>query len=72
MTAMIALTQRFSAEFAIRPFAKRYPESVNSDLLKLAQTHPSPHVRRWASEGIRPRLPWGRKLRDLIDDPSPL
>ena len=72
MTAMIELTQRFSAEFAVRPFAERYPERVYNDLLKLAQTHTSPHVRRWASEGIRPRLPWGCKLRELINDPSPL
>ncbi|MGB0371439.1 MAG: DNA alkylation repair protein [Opitutales bacterium] len=70
--AMIEFTQRFSAEFAIRPFADRYPEQVFDDLLHLAQTHHSPHVRRWASEGIRPRLPWGRKLRGLIGDPSPL
>ena len=72
MDAMIALTQRFSAEFAIRPFAEKYPEVAYAELLGLAQSHESPHVRRWASEGIRPRLPWGRKLRALIDDPSPL
>jgi 3-methyladenine DNA glycosylase AlkC len=29
------------------------------------------HVRRWASEGTRPRLPWGERLQDFIRDPSP-
>ena len=33
---------------------------------------PNPHVRRWCSEGTRPRLPWGRKLRSLIADPTPI
>src|SRR5690606_37257126 len=31
----------------------------------------SPHVRRLASEGSRPRLPWGLQLKRLIADPSP-
>ena len=30
------------------------------------------HVRRLASEGCRPRLPWSFKLRELIADPSPV
>ena len=30
------------------------------------------HVRRLASEGSRPRLPWSFKLRELIADPSPV
>jgi 3-methyladenine DNA glycosylase AlkC len=30
------------------------------------------HVRRLASEGSRPRLPWGLRLQSLIRDPSPL
>jgi 3-methyladenine DNA glycosylase AlkC len=30
------------------------------------------HVRRLASEGCRPRLPWGQRLPELIRDPSPI
>lgn len=30
------------------------------------------HVRRNASEGIRPRLPWGTRLEAYVDDPSPV
>ena len=28
-------------------------------------------LRRWASEGSRPRLPWGERIQDFIKDPSP-
>lgn len=71
MAAMIALTQRFSAEFAVRPFIDCHPEAVLGRLRELTD-HPSPHVRRWCSEGPRPRLPWGRRLRRLMEDPRPL
>ncbi len=69
--AMIALTQRFSAEFAVRPFAERYQEQTLKRLLELT-SHPSHHVRRWCSEGVRPRLPWGGHLKELMRDPAPL
>ena len=71
MKAMIELTQRFSSEYAVRPFVERYPRETFERLLTLTQD-PSPHVRRWCSEGTRPRLPWGKKLRDLVNDPSPI
>lgn len=70
MRAQHALTQRFTAEFSIRPFIEKYPERT------LAQLHawtrdPSPHVRRLVSEGTRPRLPWAPRLRALQRDPHP-
>ena len=71
MHAMEELTQRFSSEFAVRPFVEQLPEKTFEALLGKT-THTSPHVRRWCSEGVRPRLPWGRKLRALVDDPSPI
>jgi 3-methyladenine DNA glycosylase AlkC len=30
------------------------------------------HVRRLSSEGIRPRLPWAKKLDQFILDPKPI
>ena len=30
------------------------------------------HVRRLSSEGLRPRLPWAKKLEQFIDDPTPI
>lgn len=71
MQAMIALTQRFSSEFAVRPYVEHYPGPTLARLQELT-VHPSPHVRRWCSEGIRPRLPWGKRLTELVRDPSPI
>lgn len=71
MEAMIELTKRFSSEFAVRPYVERYPEATFARLSELTGD-PDPHVRRWCSEGTRPRLPWGRRLHALIADPSPL
>lgn len=71
MHAMFELTQRFSAEFAVRPFLIRYPSEV-LERLQHWTTHPNPHVRRWISEGTRPRLPWGMRLQAFVDDPAPI
>ncbi len=71
MTAMIALTQRFSAEFAVRPFVIQRPTETFARLRDLTDHH-SPHVRRWCSEGTRSRLPWGSKVAHLVTDPGPI
>ncbi len=70
LAALHALTQRFSAEFAIRPLIRDHPAQV-FDTLARWSTDDSPHVRRLVSEGSRPRLPWGLRLHRLIEDPSP-
>jgi 3-methyladenine DNA glycosylase AlkC len=70
LAVLHALTQRFTAEFAIRPFIVSQPERVFAVLARWAQD-PSEHVRRLVSEGSRPRLPWGLQLKTLIADPTP-
>ena len=65
-----AITQRFTAEWAIRPLIVAHPERVYATLQRWT-TDPSAHVRRLVSEGSRPRLPWGLQLKSLIADPSP-
>jgi len=70
LQALHAMTQRFSTEWAIRPFIERHPALVWPTLQRWAQD-PSAHVRRLVSEGSRPRLPWGLQLKGLIADPSP-
>ncbi len=65
------LTPLFSAEFAIRPFIQQHTALTYKTLLKWCE-HPSEHVRRLASEGSRPRLPWGMRLPQFIRDPEPL
>jgi 3-methyladenine DNA glycosylase AlkC len=70
LRALHALTQRLTAEWAIRPLIVAHPQRVFDTLLAWTRD-PSPHVRRLASEGSRPRLPWGLQLKTLIADPSP-
>ena len=70
LQALHALTQRFTAEWAIRPLLLRHPDTVFATLRRWCDD-PSPHVRRLVSEGSRPRLPWGLQLRPLIADPTP-
>jgi len=65
-----AVTQRFTAEFAIRPFIVAHPELCFATLAQWVHD-PSAHVRRLVSEGSRPRLPWGLRLQSLVADPSP-
>jgi len=70
LQALHAITQRFSAEFAIRPFIAAHPDKVFPILHRWTQD-PSAHVRRLVSEGSRPRLPWGLQLKALVADPAP-
>lgn len=56
-----SLTQRFSMEFAIRPFLNRWPDQVLARMQQWAD-HDSYHVRRLVSEGTRAKLPWGMKI----------
>ncbi|REJ81107.1 MAG: DNA alkylation repair protein [Acidobacteria bacterium] len=67
-SALHAMTQRFSAEFAIRPLLAAEPGRTLALLLEWTGD-PSPQVRRLCSEGTRPRLPWGQRLPAFIDDP---
>lgn len=61
MQAMYEMTQRFSAEFAIRPFIEQSDQQVFKTLRQWKKD-PSRHVRRLVSEGTRPNLPWGMKV----------
>ena len=70
LQALHALTQRFTAEFAIRPFIVQHPD-LSFATLKRWVHDDSANVRRLVSEGSRPRLPWGLQLKALIKDPSP-
>jgi 3-methyladenine DNA glycosylase AlkC len=64
------LTSLFSAEFAIRPLIEKYPELSSKYFAKWV-TDEDHHVRRLTSEGTRPRLPWGIRLQDFCNDPTP-
>jgi len=65
------VTQYTSCEFAVRPFIIRSPAKMLVQLQAWTQ-HESRHVRRLASEGSRPRLPWAIALPEFKHDPTPL
>lgn len=69
MKAIEEITQYTSCEFAIRPFLIRDPEKIMKYMLKWS-THKNETVRRFSSEGCRPRLPWGMALPAFKKDPS--
>ena len=70
LDAMPAITRVSSCEFAIRPFLIAQPQATLKRL-RLWTQHDDENVRRLASEGSRPRLPWAPPLRQFIADPSP-
>ncbi|MFT3781181.1 MAG: DNA alkylation repair protein [Nibricoccus sp.] len=63
------LTPFGSAEFAVRPFIERDPKRALAILLAWAEDK-NEHVRRLASEGSRPRLPWGTRLKAIVANPD--
>lgn len=71
LQALEQFTKRSTAEFAIRPFLIRSPERIMKRMKEWAQSDDH-HVRRLASEGCRPRLPWGQAIRQFKEDPSPI
>lgn len=62
LEALRQITQRFSAEYAIRPFLQSHREPTLAILLEWTKD-PHYHVRRLCSEGTRPRLPWAPAVR---------
>lgn len=69
MEALRYFTTLGSAEFAIREFLKTDLAKTLDVMHKWAEDK-NPHVRRLASEGSRPRLPWSFKLEEIIKQPS--
>lgn len=69
MEALADLTRFGSAEFAIRPFLAADPERTLAQMLRWTGDA-NEHVRRLASEGGRPRLPWASRVPALKDDPT--
>lgn len=69
--ALKKMTQYFSAEFAIRPFIVSDPSRTMNEML-IWSKDTNPHVRRLASEGCRPRLPWSFQLTQMVADPTPI
>ena len=56
------LTKRFSVEFAIRTFINTFPEETLAMLADCSLSK-NYHERRLVSEGLRPKLPWAKKIK---------
>ncbi|MFI6498884.1 hypothetical protein [Nonomuraea typhae] len=82
METLAALTPHATAEFAVRPYLERHGMAA-LDIMRGWAGSPDAHLRRLASEGSRPRLPWATRvgwlmtpgptlpiLARLRDDPS--
>ena len=62
-------TELASCEFAVRPFIVRYPQQMMQQMT-LWSMHHNHHVRRLATEGCRPRLPWAMALPIFKKNPT--
>ena len=71
MATLAEMTRRFTAEFAVRPLLAADPARGMAFMRTWARD-PDWRLRRLASEGCRPRLPWGMRLRGFVADPAPV
>lgn len=71
LDALAYFTSFASSEFAIRPYILKHQDFVLERMLHWADSE-NFHLRRLASEGCRPRLPWAMALPSLKKDPSPI
>ncbi len=67
LTFIKELTKRFTGEFAIRPLLQEHPKEVMDELIQWTLDE-NVHVRRLASEGVRTRLPWAKKIYVALDE----
>lgn len=71
MDAIAEITRRNTGEYAIRPFIRKYPEASLALIKEWAKADDF-HLRRLASEGLRPKLPWASKLDTFEQNPTPV
>ena len=71
LDALEAFTENASSEFAIRPFILKYEKETMARMNQWSK-HKNHHIRRLASEGCRPRLPWAMALPKYKKDPTPV
>ncbi len=69
LDALKFFTQFGSSEFAVRHFFKAAPKATLA-VMETWACDENVHVRRLASEGSRPRLPWSFKLDAVLENPQ--
>jgi 3-methyladenine DNA glycosylase AlkC len=68
MKALACFTINSTSEFAIRQFILKYETKTMQQMLLWSKSE-NEHLRRLASEGCRPRLPWAISLPKYKNDP---
>jgi 3-methyladenine DNA glycosylase AlkC len=71
LPALAHITKYVTAELAIRPFLDQDPDRVMACMIDWAGDK-NPKLRRLASEGCRPRLPWAMALPKFKKNPTPI
>ena len=61
LEALREITKRFSVEFSIREFINQFPKETLF-MLEACSLSNNYHERRLATEGLRPKLPWAKKI----------
>lgn len=69
LALLAELTPRLTGEFAIRRLLARAPDAALQAIVQWT-SHPDEHVRRLASEGTRPYLPWAVRVPALVARPE--
>ncbi|OZD04957.1 DNA alkylation repair protein [Rhodococcus sp. 06-235-1A] len=69
MSLLAELTGRLSSEFAIRTFLRADLDRSLAIALEWTQSSDE-HVRRLASEGTRPYLPWAVRVPEILERPG--
>ena len=68
LLALREITKRFSVEFVIRDFINTFPKET-LEMLKECSSSDNYHERRLVSEGLRPKLPWAKKININYHEP---
>lgn len=69
MQALAELTRFSTSEYAIRVFLHAKPQTTLEHMIGWCSSD-DPHLRRLASEGVRPRLPWAKHLPWIASQPE--
>ncbi len=71
LAAIEEITCRHTGEYAIRPYLSKWHDLTMAQVRRWARSD-SHNVRRLATEGIRPRLPWAARYQPFVADPAPV
>lgn len=69
LDALKQMTKRFTSEFGIRSLFIAQPETT-LDVVRSWLVDPCHHVRRLATEGCRPLLPWAQQIPQFKNNPA--